>query len=91
MVLCIIHLMACLLLQANMAAFTVLPSRSAAVRSYTESHVLEALNGHLATVAASGFMFFGSSVLMSNKVTLDLQALLQGDALCVAASSWTGS
>jgi hypothetical protein len=33
-----------------------------------ESHVLEALNGHIATVAASGFLFFGSSVLMSNKV-----------------------
>jgi hypothetical protein len=56
------------LLQANMAAFKVLPSRSAAVRSYTESHVLEALSGHIATVAASGFLFFGSSVLMSNKV-----------------------
>uniref|UniRef100_A0A383VST7 STAS domain-containing protein n=1 Tax=Tetradesmus obliquus TaxID=3088 RepID=A0A383VST7_TETOB len=54
--------------RANMAAFKVLPSRSAAVRSYTESHVLEALNGHIATVAASGFLFFGSSVLMSNKV-----------------------
>jgi hypothetical protein len=63
------------LLQANMAAFKVLPSRSAAVRSYTESHVLEALNGHIATVAASGFLFFGSSVLMSNKVLL-LQMLL---------------
>jgi hypothetical protein len=57
-----------ILLQANMAAFKVLPSRSAAVRSYTESHVLEALSGHIATVAASGFLFFGSSVLMSNKV-----------------------
>jgi hypothetical protein len=32
------------------------------------SHGQEALNEHIATVAASGFLFFGSSVLMSNKV-----------------------
>jgi hypothetical protein len=67
---CACRLSNVVLLQANMAAFRVLPSRSAAVRSYTESHVLEALNGHIATVAASGFLFFGSSVLMSNKVSL---------------------
>jgi len=55
-------------LQANLAAVKVLPTRSAAVRSYADSHLLEALAGRLATVALSGFMFFGSSVLMSDKV-----------------------
>lgn len=59
-------------LQANLAAVKVLPTRSAAVRSYAESHLLEALAGRLATVALSGFMFFGSSVLMSDKVGLVL-------------------
>ncbi|KAF8062987.1 hypothetical protein HT031_003826 [Scenedesmus sp. PABB004] len=54
--------------RANMAAFAVLPTRSAAVRSYHESHVLEVVANRLATVALSGFMFFGSSVLMSSKV-----------------------
>lgn len=54
--------------QANMAAFTVIPSRSAAVRSYLESHLLEALAGRQASVALSGFIFFGSSVLLSDKV-----------------------
>jgi hypothetical protein len=52
-----------------MAAFTVLPSRSAAVRSYHESHVLEALAGRTATVALSGFLFFGSSTLLSAQVS----------------------
>jgi hypothetical protein len=51
-----------------MAAFNVIPSRSAAVRSYLESHLLEALAGRQATVALSGFIFFGSSVLLSDKV-----------------------
>lgn len=60
-------------LQANLAAVKVLPTRSAAVRSYAESHLLEALAGRLATVALSGFMFFGSSVLMSDKVCLGRQ------------------
>jgi hypothetical protein len=55
-------------LQANLAALRVLPTRSAAVRSYAESHLLEALAGRLATVALSGFIFFGSSVLVSDKV-----------------------
>lgn len=58
----------CRPLQANLAAVKVLPTRSAAVRSYAESHLLESLSGRLATVALSGFMFFGSSVLMSDKV-----------------------
>jgi hypothetical protein len=56
--------------QANMAAVRVLPTRSAAVRSYTESHLLEDLSGRLSTVALSGFMFFGSSVLMSDSVSV---------------------
>jgi hypothetical protein len=54
--------------QANMAAINVLPTRSAAVRSYAESHLLEALGGRLATVGLSGYVFFGSSVLISKKV-----------------------
>jgi hypothetical protein len=57
-------------LQANLAAVKVLPTRSAAVRSYAESHLLEALAGRLATVALSGLMFFGSSVLMSDRVSV---------------------
>lgn len=74
-------------LQANLAAVKVLPTRSAAVRSYAESHLLEALAGRLATVALSGFMFFGSSVLMSDKVgrplaTLPLGLLLLCQPLC---------
>lgn len=59
-----------LLLQANLAALKVLPTRSAAVRSYADSHLLEELAGRLATVALSGFIFFGSSVLMSDKVCI---------------------
>ena len=55
-------------MQANTAAVKVLPTRSAAVRSYADSHLLEGLAGRLSTVALSGFIFFGSSVLMSDKV-----------------------
>lgn len=62
--------------QANLAAVKVLPTRSAAVRSYNESHLLEALSGRLATVAMSGLMFFGSSVLMSDKVGIGCWLLL---------------
>jgi hypothetical protein len=60
----------------------VLPTRSAAVRSYAESHLLEALAGRLATVALSGFMFFGSSVLMSDKVSTLFGHIATGFLLC---------
>lgn len=72
-------------LQANLAAFSVLPSRSAAVRSYQESHILEVLSGRVATVGLKGFMFFGSSVALSNKVIKLAEALIEGQGQHLAA------
>eukprot|EP00878_Enallax_costatus_P013193 GHUV01013790.1.p1 GENE.GHUV01013790.1~~GHUV01013790.1.p1 ORF type:complete len:1035 (+),score=287.38 GHUV01013790.1:628-3732(+) len=76
--------------KANLAAFTVLPSRSAAVRSYQESHILEALSGRLATVALKGFMFFGSSVALSDKVIKLAEALVEGQGQHIAAVQQQG-
>lgn len=55
-----------------MTSFSVLPSRSAAVRSYQERQLLDALGARLAAVGLSGYMFFGSGVLLSDKVGLIL-------------------
>jgi hypothetical protein len=44
------------------------PSRSAAVRTFKERQLLELLSNRLVAVNLSGYMFFGSSVLMSDKV-----------------------
>jgi hypothetical protein len=51
-----------------MTAFSVVPTRSAAVRTYRERHVLAEFADRMVAVGLSGYIFFGSSVLISAKV-----------------------
>ena len=49
-------------------AFTVVPSRSGAVRTFEQRTVLEQFNPRCVAVSLSGYIFFGSSVTISDKV-----------------------
>ncbi|KAA6425635.1 MAG: Sulfate Permease Family [Trebouxia sp. A1-2] len=49
-------------------AFTVVPSRSGAVRTFEQRTVLEQFNPRCVAVSLSGYIFFGSSVKISDKV-----------------------
>lgn len=51
-----------------MTAFTVVPSRSGAVRTFEQRAVLEQFNARCVAVSLSGYIFFGSSVSISDKV-----------------------
>ena len=51
-----------------MTAFTVVPSRSGAVRTFEQRSVLEQFNSRCVAVSLSGYIFFGSSVKISDKV-----------------------
>ena len=54
--------------QVHVSAFTVVPSRSGVVRSLSERAVLEVFMSRMAAVSLSGFIFFGSSVSISEQV-----------------------
>lgn len=55
-------------LQVLVTAFTVVPSRSGAVRTFEQRTVLEQFNPRCVAVSLSGYIFFGSSVKISDKV-----------------------
>ena len=57
-----------LLAQVLVTAFTVVPSRSGAVRTFEQRTVLEQFNPRCVAVSLSGYIFFGSSVKISDKV-----------------------
>ncbi|KAL4547721.1 hypothetical protein Ndes2526B_g06954 [Nannochloris sp. 'desiccata'] len=59
----------------SVKAFTVVPSRSGAVRSFKQRMVLEAFDGRVAAVALTGFVFFGSATTMADQV-LNVAAIL---------------
>lgn len=63
--------------QVLVTAFTVVPSRSGAVRTFEQRTVLEQFNPRCVAVSLSGYIFFGSSVKISDKV-------LEVNALCHA-------
>ena len=54
-------------LQVTVRAFTVVPSRSGVLRGTAEREVLDLLNTKMAAVALSGYIFFGSSVSISDQ------------------------
>ena len=54
--------------QVLVTAFTVVPSRSGAVRTFEQRAVLEQFNPRCVAVSLSGYIFFGSSVSISEKV-----------------------
>lgn len=55
-------------MQVLVTAFTVVPSRSGAVRTFEQRTVLEQFNPRCVAVSLSGYIFFGSSVKISDKV-----------------------
>lgn len=65
---CTVCNMARLHMQVLVTAFTVVPSRSGAVRTFEQRAVLEQFNPRCVAVSLSGYIFFGSSVAISDKV-----------------------
>jgi SulP family sulfate permease len=59
----------------SVKAFTVVPSRSGAVRSFKQRMVLEVFDGRVAAVSLSGMVFFGSATTMADQV-LNVAAVL---------------
>ncbi len=55
-------------LQVTVKAFTVVPTRSGVLRAVSEREVLDLFNARLAAISLSGFIFFGSSVKISDQV-----------------------
>ena len=53
-----------------MRAFTVVPSRSGVLRPPAEREVLNLFGARMAAVTLSGFIFFGSSLSISDQVNL---------------------
>ena len=49
-------------------AFTVVPTGSGVLRAVSERDVLDLFNARLAAISLSGFIFFGSSVKISDQV-----------------------
>jgi sulfate permease, SulP family len=61
----------------SVKAFTVVPSRSGAVRSFKQRMVLEAFDGRVAAVALTGMVFFGSATTMADQVLKVAAVLLE--------------
>ena len=57
-------------MQVTVKAFTVVPSRSGVLRPPAEREVLNLFGARTAAVSLSGFIFFGSSLSISDQVTL---------------------
>ena len=51
-----------------MKAFTVVPSRSGVLRPQVECDVLNLFGARMAAVSLSGYIFFGSSLSISDQV-----------------------
>ena len=56
-------------MQVTVKAFTVVPSRSGVLRPPAEREVLNLFGARMAAVSLSGFIFFGSSLSISDQVT----------------------
>lgn len=56
-------------MQVHVRTFKVVPGRSDVVRSQAEGSVLELFNTRMAAVSLTGFIFFGSSVSISERVS----------------------
>jgi len=63
--------------RVSIKAFTVVPSRSGAVRPYHYRVVLEAFAGRVVGVALSGMVFFGSATTVAEQVMAVAEALLE--------------
>ncbi|KAL4431193.1 hypothetical protein ABPG75_006449 [Micractinium tetrahymenae] len=78
--------------KATVTAFTVVPSRSGAVRTFDQRTVLDMFSGRIVAVSLSGYLFFGSSVDVVSKVvsiaasTLESQAHLEPAAAAAAVA-----
>lgn len=70
--------------QVLVTAFTVVPSRSGAVRTFEQRTVLEQFNPRCVAVSLSGYIFFGGSVKISDKV---MEVRPCTDRHCPAVSS----
>eukprot|EP00887_Chlorella_sp_A99_P005506 scaffold1.g5506.t1 len=62
--------------RVTVTAFSVVPSRSGAVRTFDQRAVLEAFASRIVASALSGYLFFGSSVTVADKVCKVAQAAL---------------
>lgn len=58
-----------------MKAFTVVPSRSGVLRPQAERDILNLFGARMAAVSLSGYVFFGSSLSISDQVTTCTQLL----------------
>lgn len=73
--------------KVTMTAFTVVPSRSGAVRTFDQRTVLDMFSGRITAVSLSGYLFFGSSVNVVDRVleiartTLDSQPHMHAGAI----------
>ena len=65
-------------------AFTVVPSRSGVLRGTAEREVLDLLNTKMAAVALSGYIFFGSSVSISDQACPPLMYVPSVEAKMIA-------
>jgi SulP family sulfate permease len=63
--------------QVSVKAFTVVPSRSNAVRTFQQRLVLEAFGGRIAAVALSGMIFFGSATKCVDQILSVASTLLE--------------
>lgn len=63
--------------QVSVKAFTVVPSRSNAVRTFQQRLVLEAFGGRIAAVALSGMIFFGSATKCVDQILSVASSLLE--------------
>lgn len=75
-----------MVLQVLVTAFTVVPSRSGAVRTFEQRAVLEQFNPRCVAVSLSGYIFFGSSVSISEKV-MEVCCLVANNALAHATQA----
>lgn len=56
--------------QVTVRTFTVLPTRSGVLRAVSERKILDLFSSRLAAISLSGYIFFGSSVSISDQVRL---------------------
>jgi len=62
--------------QVTVKASAIVPARSAVLRGPKEREVLDLLTARLAAVSLAGYIFFGSSVNISDQARCSLECLL---------------
>ena len=82
--------MTCHEAQAHVSDFSLLPSRSGVMRPYDQRIVLDVLTKHMVVISVSGFLFFGSSLAVSDKV-LSVRAAPSAPAVPLLAVSTGGT